>query len=169
MDAAIISRSVVVMASKCTELEARTLLERVCDPDIPFLSITDIAILRDVVVSQRGAVTVTVTPTYSGCPALEMIKDDIVSTLTEGGFDDVNVVVVYAPAWTTDWMSQTAKAKLAANRVAPPGPVGVVAEVLCPACSSSNVDTVSEFGSTACKSIMVCTSCLEPFDRFKPI
>ncbi len=152
-----------------TERAVRALLEQVSDPDIPIMSIADIAILRDVTVTQRGSVVVTVTPTYSGCPALEMIKEDIVSTLADGGFDEVSVHVVHAPAWTTDWMSQDAKAKLAANRIAPPGPVGVVAEVLCPSCASGSVTLVSEFGSTACTSIMVCTTCREPFDHFKPI
>ncbi|MEN8040649.1 MAG: 1,2-phenylacetyl-CoA epoxidase subunit PaaD [Actinomycetota bacterium] len=149
---------------------ARVLLERVVDPDLPFLSIADIAILRDVAVSDEGAVTVTITPTYSGCPAMDTIREDVHSVLAEGGFGEVEVKTVYAPAWTTEWMSEDAKRKLARNSIAPPDSVlAVVPEVLCPLCSSESVNTVSEFGSTACKSIMVCTECGEPFDYFKAI
>ncbi len=158
------------MAEKSKVDHVRDLLERVVDPDLPFLSIADIAILRDVAVSDDGAVTVTITPTYSGCPAMGVITEDIVTVLTEGGFDDVLVHTVYAPAWTTEWMSDEAKAKLADNHIAPPDSVvAVIPEVLCPLCSSDSVRTVSEFGSTACKSIMVCTRCGEPFDYFKAI
>ncbi len=149
--------------------DVRVLLERVADPELPFLSIADMAILRRVVVNPGGAVTVTITPTYSGCPALAVITEDIVTVLTESGFSDVQVDIVHRPPWSTEWMSEEAKAKLAANRIAPPGPLGVVAEVLCPQCSADTVKTVSEFGSTSCKSLMVCTTCGEPFDRFKPI
>ena len=152
-----------------TEAEARTALGRVVDPDLPFLTIEDIAILRDVGVSDDGAVRVVITPTYSGCPAMDVITEDIASELTAAGFTEVIVDVVYAPAWTTEWLSDEAKGKLMTNRIAPPGPLGVVDEVLCPSCSSGDVRTVSEFGSTACKSIMVCTSCSEPFDHFKAI
>ena len=145
------------------------MLTRVVDPDLPFLSIEDIAILRDVEVSDDGAVTVTITPTYSGCPAMDVIVSDVRSVLVNGGFGPIEVDVVHSPAWTTEWMSDEAKEKLAANRIAPPGPLGVVAEVLCPMCSSDTIRTVSEFGSTACKSLMVCTECGEPFDYFKAI
>ncbi|MDK1018844.1 MAG: phenylacetate-CoA oxygenase subunit PaaJ [Actinomycetota bacterium] len=149
---------------------ARVLLERVVDPDIPYLTIDDIAILRGVEVADDGSVTVTVTPTYSGCPALGVITSDIESVLSEGGFADVRVEIVYKPAWTTEWMSDAAKAKLAENHIAPPASVlDIVPEVLCPMCSSGEVRTVSEFGSTACKSLMVCTQCGEPFDYFKAI
>ena len=149
---------------------ARDLLDSVVDPDIPFLTISDIAILRDVQVTDSGAVTVTITPTYSGCPAMGAIVSDIQTVLTDGGFNDVTVATVYAPAWTTEWMSDDAKRKLAQNRIAPPDSVlSVVPEVLCPLCASGEIGTVSEFGSTACKSLMVCTECGEPFDYFKAI
>jgi ring-1,2-phenylacetyl-CoA epoxidase subunit PaaD len=148
----------------------RKLLREVVDPDLPFLSIDDIAILRDVLVSDDGHVTVTITPTYSGCPAMGVISEDIVSVLGEGGFGSVSIDTVYSPAWTTEWMSDDAKRKLVENRIAPPDSVlAIVPEVLCPLCSSDSVATVSEFGSTACKSIMVCTQCGEPFDYFKAI
>jgi ring-1,2-phenylacetyl-CoA epoxidase subunit PaaD len=150
--------------------DVRELLDRVVDPDLPFLSIDDIAILRDVVISKDGHVTVTITPTYSGCPAMGAITEDIVTVLAEGGFESVCVETAYSPAWTTEWMSDDAKRKLLENRIAPPDSVlAVVPEVLCPLCSSDDIRTVSEFGSTACKSIMVCTQCGEPFDYFKAI
>jgi ring-1,2-phenylacetyl-CoA epoxidase subunit PaaD len=148
----------------------RELLREVVDPDLPFLSIDDIAILRDVSVSDDNHVTVTITPTYSGCPAMGAITEDIVTVLGDGGFGSVSIDTVYSPAWTTEWMSDEAKRKLAENRIAPPDSVlAIVPEVLCPLCSSDSVATVSEFGSTACKSIMVCTQCGEPFDYFKAI
>jgi len=159
---------VITMASRVDRV--LELLESVVDPDLPFLSIADIAILRDVEIAEDGAVKVKITPTYSRCPAMEMIRSDIRAVLAEGGFDEVIVETVYAPAWTTEWMSADAKRKLAENRIAPPDSVlAIVPEVLCPLCSSDAVRTVSEFGSTACKSIMVCTQCGEPFDYFKAI
>ncbi len=161
----------VVVITKTSKVDqARELLERVVDPDLPFLSIRDIAILRDVEVSEDGTVTVTITPTYSGCPAMETIRSDIRKALMEGGFDSVEIETAYSPAWTTEWMLDDAKRKLAENHIAPPDSVlAIVPEVLCPLCSSDDIRTVSEFGSTACKSIMVCTQCGEPFDYFKAI
>lgn len=153
-----------------SETRVRDLLERVVDPDLPFLSIAEIAILREVEIAEDGTVIVTITPTYSGCPAMEMIRSDIRIALRDGGFDRVNVETVHAPAWTTEWMSGDAKRKLAENHIAPPDSVlAVVPEILCPLCSSEEVRTLSVFGSTACKSIMVCTDCHEPFDYFKAI
>ena len=161
----------VVVITKTSKVgQARELLEQVVDPDLPFLSIRDIAILRSVEVSDEGAVTVTITPTYSGCPAMETIRSGIRAALVEGGFESVEIETAYSPAWTTEWMSDDAKRKLAENRIAPPNSVlAIVPEVLCPLCTSDDIRTVSEFGSTACKSIMVCTQCGEPFDYFKPI
>ena len=161
----------VVVITKTSRVDhARELLERVVDPDLPFLSIRDIAILRDVEMSHEGVVTVTITPTYSGCPAMETIRSDIREALKDGGFGSVEIETAYSPAWTTEWMSDDAKRKLAENRIAPPDSVlAIVPEILCPLCSSDDIRTVSEFGSTACKSIMVCTQCGEPFDYFKAI
>jgi ring-1,2-phenylacetyl-CoA epoxidase subunit PaaD len=169
VDATVLSGVVVVITQTRTAADARVILKRVVDPDLPFLSIEDIAILRDVEVTPDGGVTVTITPTYSGCPAMDTIVSDVRSVLNNGGFAPVRVDVVHSPAWTTDWMSDEAKKKLIANRIAPPGPLGVTAEVLCPLCSCDTTRTVSEFGSTACKSLMVCTECGEPFDYFKAI
>ena len=159
----------MVIVEPRAEEDVRKALRRVVDPDLPFLTIEEIAILRDVTVVDEASVHISITPTYSGCPAMDVIVEDIVSCLTSAGFTDVSVDVVYSPAWTTDWLTDEARAKLAANRIAPPGPLGVVDEVLCPSCDSDRVRTVSEFGSTACKAIMVCTSCGEPFDHFKSI
>ena len=149
--------------------EIRALLDDVVDPDLPFLTIADIGILRGVTAQGSGSVTVGITPTYSGCPAMAAITEDIVTVLTDHGYGPITVDINHLPAWSSDWMSADANRKLHENRTAPPSPLGVVAEVLCPMCSSPKARTVSEFGSTACKSLMVCTSCSEPFDLFKAI
>lgn len=150
--------------------EIRMLLVSVVDPDIPYLTIEDIAILRNITIGVSGRVTVTITPTYSGCPAVDVIKTDILAALAGGGFDDVNIETVHKPAWTTEWLSQETRRKLAENLIAPPGSVlDIVPEILCPLCSSEETRIVSEFGSTACKSLMACTECGEPFDYFKAI
>ena len=143
------------------------LLAEVVDPEIPVLTIADLGVLRGVSV-EDGAVTVTITPTYSGCPALGVIEEDIVSVLTAAGFDRVTVDTEYSPAWTTDWMSDDAKRKLNDYGIAPPLAAGIDS-VLCPQCSGADTSVVSEFGSTACKSLMVCAQCGEPFDYFKSI
>jgi ring-1,2-phenylacetyl-CoA epoxidase subunit PaaD len=141
---------------------AKKLVAAVTDPEIPVLTIEDLGILREVSLSDGGHVTVTITPTYSGCPAMTQIRNDIVSTLERHGFEDAEVSMVHHPAWTTDWMSSGARKKLAEWGIAPPG-----SEVRCPRCTSDRPRTVSFFGSTACKALMVCTSCGEPFDHFK--
>jgi ring-1,2-phenylacetyl-CoA epoxidase subunit PaaD len=143
------------------------LLAEVVDPEIPVLTIADLGVLRGVSV-EDGAVTVTITPTYSGCPALGVIEEDIVSVLTAAGFDRVTVDTAYSPAWTTDWMSAEAKRKLNDYGIAPPLHAGIDS-VLCPQCSGADTNFVAEFGSTACKALMVCAQCGEPFDYFKRI
>ncbi len=140
------------------------LLAAVVDPEIPVLTIADLGVLREAVVDEDGSVRVTITPTYSGCPALEAMEEDIVSTLAAAGYDRVEVNTVYSPAWTTDWMSEEARGKLHGFGIAPPGH-----PVLCPRCAAAEPRVVTEFGSTACKALMVCTSCGEPFDYFKEI
>lgn len=160
----------MVSAEMVTREEVFGMLEEVVDPDIPVLTIADIGILRDVTVHDDGAVTVTVTPTYSGCPAMAVIEEDITSALAKGGVVHSSVRVQHLPVWTTDWMSLEAKEKLRVFGIAPPdSTLMVVPEVLCPRCSSSGTAKVSEFGSTACKSLWVCTTCREPFDYFKAI
>lgn len=146
---------------------ARAALASVTDPEIPVLTIDDLGIVRGVDAND-DAVTVTITPTYSGCPAMEAIRSDIEAALTAAGFSTVVVETVYSPAWTTDWMSDEGKRKLEEYGIAPPHATSEPAPVLCPRCRSE-ARTVSEFGSTACKALMVCTGCGEPFDFFKAI
>jgi ring-1,2-phenylacetyl-CoA epoxidase subunit PaaD len=152
-----------------TDREIWTVLEEVVDPEIPVLTIADMGILRDVEITDGGSVVVTITPTYSGCPAMDLIRTEILAALDRAGVDDGEVRMVFSPAWTTDWMSDDAKSKLAGFGIAPPGDVALPAAVLCPRCSSSTIHTVAEFGSTACKALMVCDHCGEPFDHFKEI
>lgn len=145
----------------------------VCDPEIPVLTIEDLGILRDARVSVSGQVLVTITPTYSGCPAMDAIRDDVTAALTGAGYSAVAVRLVLSPAWTTDWMSEDGKAKLAAYGIAPPtgnaaaGPVRIGLSVKCPQCSSLNTREMTRFGSTSCKALYVCNDCREPFDYFK--
>jgi len=154
---------------------ALEILDSVKDPEVPVLSVVELGVVRDAVVS-GDAVTVTITPTYSGCPAMRVIEDDIRTALGAAGFRDVTIKTVYAPAWTTDWMSEAAREKLRVYGIAPPHLVGAgplvplgptVRTVECPFCGSSNTTTASEFGATACKSLHVCHACRQPFEHFK--
>jgi ring-1,2-phenylacetyl-CoA epoxidase subunit PaaD len=154
---------------------ARQVAATVPDPEIPVITIEDLGILRDVDVDGSGAVHVTITPTYSGCPAMEAIRTDVTEALRTEGFDDVTVELVLSPAWTTDWMSEEGRRKLEEYGVAPPGPsradgpVALALSVRCPQCGSPETRELSRFGSTACKALWVCTACREPFDHFKSI
>lgn len=152
-----------------TLADARAALDGVADPEIPVLTVEDLGIIRDVAVD-GSHVTVTITPTYSGCPAMDVIRADVERALVTAGFTEVDVRTVYSPAWTTDWMSEAGKRKLLEFGIAPPQPAGLAARlpILCPRCRR-RARTVSEFGSTACKALMVCTSCGEPFDYFKDL
>jgi ring-1,2-phenylacetyl-CoA epoxidase subunit PaaD len=143
----------------------------VLDPEVPVLTIEDLGILRSVDEGDAG-LTVTITPTYSGCPAMDSIRDDIVAAFHEAGRDDVRVDFVLAPAWTTDWMSDEGKRKLHEYGIVPPerrGPVTLTLTLRCPQCGSPDTRELSRFGSTACKSLWVCNACREPFDHFKTI
>ena len=150
--------------------QVRAVLAGVTDPEIPVLTIDDLGILRDVTI-EDGAVTVTITPTYSGCPAMDEIRSDIDAALAAHGWRDVTVRTVLSPAWTTEWMSEAGKAKLASYGIAPPrgtGPVDLLLGGLtCPQCGSRDTEELSRFASTACKSLWRCRSCREPFDHFK--
>ena len=153
---------------------AWALAAEVPDPEIPVVTIEDLGILRDVAEDDRGWVHVQVTPTYSGCPAMDAIADDLVERLTAAGYQHVDVEFVLSPAWTTDDISEAGLAKLEAYGVAPPsptrgGPVGLALSVRCPQCGSPDTRETSRFGSTACKSLWVCRSCQEPFDHFKAL
>jgi len=155
--------------------EARAAAAAVLDPEVPVLTIEDLGVLRDVAVDDDGTVTVTVTPTYSGCPAMEVIERDVATAVRSAGFADVRVRRVLSPAWTTDWMSEAGRAKLRDYGIAPPpphhgrGPVLVALSVRCPQCGSPDTTEVSRFGSTACKSLWRCNACREPFDHFKAL
>jgi ring-1,2-phenylacetyl-CoA epoxidase subunit PaaD len=153
-------------------------LDTVMDPEVPVLSVRELGIVRDVRIDAHGAVTVVVTPTYSGCPALRVIEQDIIGALNDVGITDAHIETVYAPAWTTDWILEPARAKLRAYGIAPPGPAeeGGLVQLLrpsrtvrCPYCDSSETELRSEFGSTACKSIRWCRACRQPFEEFKAI
>ncbi|WP_426987679.1 1,2-phenylacetyl-CoA epoxidase subunit PaaD [Pseudarthrobacter sp. Y6] len=149
----------------------------VCDPEIPVLTIEDLGILRDVHVTEEQGVRVTITPTYSGCPAMDAIRDDLKAAFAKEGYKDTEVDLVLAPAWTTDWMTEAGKAKLQEYGIAPPsgmaaagghsGPIRLKMAVKCPQCSSLNTKELTRFGSTSCKALYVCKDCLEPFDYFK--
>jgi ring-1,2-phenylacetyl-CoA epoxidase subunit PaaD len=145
------------------------------DPDLPVLSIADLGVLRDVQVEGSDRVTVTITPTYSGCPAMETIRADVEKALHDNGFSDVSVRTVLSPAWTTDWMTEAGRRALADYGIAPPSPrrsdapVALPLSVRCPQCGSLDTREVSRFGSTACKSLWVCSGCREPFDHFKSL
>jgi ring-1,2-phenylacetyl-CoA epoxidase subunit PaaD len=145
---------------------ARAVVAGVADPEIPVLTIEDLGVLREVRIDEDGRVEVTITPTYSGCPAMDTIRTDVERALHDNGFTDAVVRTVLSPAWTSEWMSEEGKRKLAAYGVAPPVPVTLVR---CPQCGSADTRLVSRFGSTACKALRACNRCLEPFDHFKAI
>lgn len=154
-----------------TATEVREVLAGVHDPEIPVITIEDLGILRAVAV-EGSHVVVTVTPTYSGCPAMDEIRGDILNALAAAGIDDAEVRTELAPAWTTDWMSEEGKRKLREFGIAPPGPTGPVLlqirpRVECPQCGSSDTEEMTRFASTSCKSMWRCLSCREPFDHFK--
>ena len=157
-----------------TTKEVRTLLSQIPDPEIPVISIEELGILRDVKLVNEECV-VTITPTYSGCPAMKAIEQDIVALLKENGIEKVKVNYVFSPAWTTDCLSEEAKEKLRKYGISPPDKTssdksvltGIQKIVKCPRCNSENTELVSQFGSTACKALYKCKDCLEPFDLFK--
>lgn len=159
----------MVTPSSTEAEQVRALLGQVTDPELPALTIEDLGILREVVVD-GDAVRVRITPTYSGCPAVDTIRTDITAVLAAHGWDDVTVELALAPAWTTAWMSERARAKLAADGIAPPrgGPVELLLSGLtCPQCGSRDTEQLSRFAATACRSRWRCRTCREPFDHFK--
>ena len=172
------------------EQQAWNIASTVCDPEIPVLTIEDLGILRGVRVTEAPhhegapddgpastAVEVTITPTYSGCPAMDAIGDDLRKAFEKEGYAGVHINLVLSPAWTTDWMTESGKAKLEEYGIAPPsgraaagghsGPVRLSLAVKCPQCSSLNTKELTRFGSTSCKALFVCQDCKEPFDYFK--
>ena len=151
------------------------ILEDVSDPEIPVLTVVDMGIVREVILHPEGEVEVVITPTYSGCPAMNTIEINIKAALQEAGYHPVTVKTVLSPPWTTDWLTEAGRRKLRAYGIAPP--VGSSQDksdlfgseriVPCPQCGSENTKMVSQFGSTPCKSMYKCLDCLEPFDYFK--
>ena len=165
------------MSAAARVAAVRAAVAAVPDPEIPVLTIDDLGILRDVTVADDGRVEVTLTPTYSGCPAVDHIRAEVERVLAEQGCTGAVVRTVLAPAWTTDWISDEGRRKLADFGIAPPGrrcqpavsAVGAVELVRCPQCGSADTRLLSRFGSTACKALRVCNRCREPFDHFKPL
>jgi len=155
------------------------LLRGIPDPEVPALDIVALGIVRRVELRPDGGVSVEVTPTYSGCPAMRVIEQEIRSALLASGYDRVELRTVFSPAWTTDWLSDEAKAKLRAYGIAPPGPAAAgqplvplgpaIRHAACPYCGSSSTELKSEFGSTACKAIHYCHHCHQPFEEFKAL
>jgi ring-1,2-phenylacetyl-CoA epoxidase subunit PaaD len=158
-------------------------LHTVLDPEVPVVSICDLGIVRSVELSGEHGVNVVLTPTYSGCPATELIATETANALAKAGFNPVNLTTVHAPAWTSDWISAEGRDKLRSYGIAPPGPVQSGQDIVlrympqgrqsapaldCPRCGSSHTERLSAFGSTACKALYRCLACKEPFEHFKP-
>ena len=151
-----------------------SILETVTDPEVPVLTITDLGIVRDVKIND-DEIEVIITPTYSGCPAMDMIAANIRMALIENGYPKIKITSILSPAWTTDWMTEAGKSKLKEYGIAPPNPKQQFCRdtlfsdesVQCPHCNSWHTHRISEFGSTACKSLYKCDDCKEPFDYFK--
>ena len=167
--------------SRTTE-RARRVAERVTDPELPMLTLADLGVLRDVDVVGDSHVVVDITPTYSGCPAMGVMRADLLHALHSAGFDDVEVRTVLSPAWSTDWISDEGRRKLSAAGIAPPGTAPVRRSgpvplqlgpsrrtAACPLCGSPDTEELSEFGATACKALRRCRSCREPFEHVKEI
>jgi ring-1,2-phenylacetyl-CoA epoxidase subunit PaaD len=168
--------SAAVRNMSAEEIEVRKLLARVPDPEIPVLSIVDLGIVREVRQEADGRVRVAITPTYSGCPATEVIRTLVRAALDAGGYADAILEEVLSPPWTSDWLTPAGREKLRAFGIAPPAARVASARQLmgspavsCPRCGSRDTERVSEFGSTPCKAHYRCLGCGEPFDQFKCI
>jgi ring-1,2-phenylacetyl-CoA epoxidase subunit PaaD len=154
-----------------------TLLSEIPDPEIPVISIIDLGIVRSVDIENQNSISLSITPTYSGCPAMKQIEDDIKNLLKSNGFENISIKTVYSPPWTTDWIPETAKEKLRKYGIAPPEHTtqdkswitGKSKIITCPHCKSQQTKLISQFGSTSCKALYQCDNCLEPFDYFKCI
>lgn len=166
------------MTTRFSREQLYEILGTVPDPEVPVISVVELGIVRDAQQREDGTVEVTITPTYSGCPAMFEIEKDVRSALEAAGVPSVEVRTVLSPAWTTDWIPEGAREKLRKYGIAPPGRAesgGLVTltrartPVACPWCGSRNTSLKSEFGSTACKAIHVCNDCRQPFDEFKAI
>ena len=172
--------------NELTVAYAWEVLHTVLDPEVPVVSICDLGIVRDVQMHGERGLNVVLTPTYSGCPATELIATETTNALATAGFSPVNLTTVHAPAWTSDWISAEGRDKLRSYGIAPPGPASgnmqgqdivlrympqgrqTVLPLTCPRCNSDNTERLSAFGSTACKALWRCLACKEPFEHFKP-
>ena len=164
-------------------MTAYAVARTVTDPEMPMLTLEDLGVLRAVEVTDDGAVVVAITPTYSGCPAMATMRDDLVHRLTDAGYADVRVRIELSPAWSSDWITERGRAALAAHGLSAPGPAPQTAsngpvplsllpvrrDLRCPRCGSAEVELTSEFGATACKALYRCAACLEPFEHVKEI
>jgi ring-1,2-phenylacetyl-CoA epoxidase subunit PaaD len=157
------------------EQKIREILETVSDPEVPVLSVLDLGIVRDIKIF-NDRIEVVITPTYSGCPAMDMIAMNIKLALLERGYKKISITTALSPAWTTDWMTDSGKEKLKAYGIAPPNPTQIVCDtklfaeaeaIQCPLCNSYHTKLISQFGSTPCKALYQCLDCREPFDYFK--
>ncbi len=154
-----------------------SLLSEIPDPEIPVISIIELGVIRDISIIDNTSISLKITPTYSGCPAMKQIEDDVRKKLTENGFTNITIITIYSPPWTTDWITAEAKEKLRKYGIAPPENTtedkswltGKIKSIACPRCKSQNTKLISQFGSTACKALYQCSECLEPFDYFKCI
>ena len=160
------------ISSELNREQIKELLSEIPDPEIPVITIAELGILRSVEIEEDKLI-VRITPTYSGCPALHAIEQQIKETLNSNGVENFEIKTVYSPVWTTDWLTEQAKEKLVAYGISPPGkisPKNLLSgdrETTCPRCGSKNVKLISRFGSTACKALFSCNDCGEPFDQFK--
>jgi ring-1,2-phenylacetyl-CoA epoxidase subunit PaaD len=160
---------------------AREVAASVTDPEMPMLTLEDLGVLRTVDLDASGNVVVTITPTYSGCPAMATMRDDLLHRLQDNGFGDAQVRVSLHPAWSSDWITHRGRRALTAHGISAPGPAlrhsgrvplslgPIHRSLVCPGCGSDEVVLTSEFGATACRAMYRCTSCLEPFDHVKEI
>jgi len=161
-------------------VNALAVAKTVTDPELPMLTLADLGVLREVS-EEDGHVVVAITPTYTGCPAMDTMRDDLVHALRDAGYDDVEVRTVLRPAWSSDWITDEGRRKLAEAGIAPPGsaprrrgPIPLtlgpaVRRVSCPHCGAGETELVSEFGPTSCKSLRRCRACDETFEHFKEI
>ncbi|MCD6018284.1 MAG: phenylacetate-CoA oxygenase, PaaJ subunit [Bacteroidetes bacterium] len=154
-----------------------SLLSEIPDPEIPVITIVELGVIREITLIDDTSIELKITPTYSGCPAMQQIEDDVRKKLQEHGFSSIKINMVFSPPWTTDWLTEEAKDKLQKYGIAPPEHTtedkswlsGKPKSVTCPRCKSKNTKLISQFGSTACKALYQCQECLEPFDYFKCI
>lgn len=164
--------------TRLTKEEIWNCLAEIPDPDIPVISITELGLVRNVEIDSSGKIIVSLTPSYSGCPAMQLFKEDIVSALRAKGVKEIEVKTVYSPSWTTDWISEAAKIKMKKHGIAPPEKVSqdlslifpeTKKQVTCPWCNASDTKRTSQFGSTPCKALWFCNTCQQPFELFKCI